>query len=646
MAQINDWNSLSLSPAEFDNLRANPNSRQNLERFLPWLFEGDRFKPVFPTPSESPTAPQTGATQPLAPQGGVTPPLPIRPADGSPVRSQPVLPEVTAPGMVTPQTQVQQPTAPSVQGAPVRLPGQEGAMTLPDSMPLGQPDLDKPPLPMENPIFDKLKRGSKGARVENLQRNLVDLGYDVGAIDGIFGGGVERALQQFQRDQGMKDSGVYDRADAEAMAAAPEALGREQDPRGEANEFTRGLEGGGSGDYSELYADKGWGYRQSQIVDHSHYNREPTAGGNSSKAGDASPEVQQEMIDLIIREGRAAGMSDEQIAYTLAIARHESGFNPDAAAGTTSAHGLGQFVDATGKAYGLTDEKRWDPQAQAKALVDHTLYNYKLADNRGYDEDYVYAFHHDGPSLKYGGLDISKKHIRPMVDKFLEQVTAGQGGPKFIAGVDQNPEAAPAPSMSTEELPATESTFEPDFDASVLSEGQVASSQKNLNVQPLPKPKQLGMIGGVRDGTRVWQSFGGSGMAHSSDYRDYSQLYREYTTTKKKGYVEVGKTEDGQTVYAAPDYLKDKDGNYVKVSKDDAIRIAGEMNALMPTRDWVKSAYSKATRVPMPTQPIYKTPGSEGDSALYTRKINEAFKKKGIKPGAFVVHGKEFFVSR
>jgi hypothetical protein len=152
------------------------------------------------------------------------------------------------------------------------------------------------------------------------------------------------------------------------------------------------------------------------------------------------------------------------------------------------------------------------------------------------------------------------------------------------------------------------------------------------------------MIGGVRDNSRVWQSFNASGMAHSTDYKDYSQLFREYTTKKKNGYVEVGKTKDGKPVYAAPDNYKDKSGNYVMVSKDDAIRMAKEMGSIMPQREWVKNMYGQATRVRMATQPIYKTGGS-GDSLEYTTKINAALKKKGYKQG-LVVHGKEFFVSK
>jgi putative chitinase len=140
--------------------------------------------------------------------------------------------------------------------------------------------------------------------------------------------------------------------------------------------------------------------------------------------GDASTDVQTEAIQAIIREGRNAGMSNEDIALTLAIAKHESGFNPDAAAGTTSAHGLGQFVNKTGEAYGITDENRWDINTQARALVEHTTDNIRLAERKGQGREYVYAYHHDGPSLKYGGLGISSESVMPNVQKFLNLVTS------------------------------------------------------------------------------------------------------------------------------------------------------------------------------------------------------------------------------
>ena len=58
----------------------------------------------------------------------------------------------------------------------------------------------------------------------------------------------------------------------------------------------------------------------------------------------ATPEVQLANIHALIRAAEAKNLSIHDTAYILAIARIESGFNHDAAAGTTSASGLGQFM--------------------------------------------------------------------------------------------------------------------------------------------------------------------------------------------------------------------------------------------------------------------------------------------------------------
>jgi hypothetical protein len=175
----------------------------------------------------------------------------------------------------------------------------------------------------------------------------------------------------------------------------------------------------------ELYSPVGGAYRDDQIVSYSYY-REPVQQdglrGRSRKAGDAPQDVQRAAMEAIIQQGKAAGLSNEDIALTLAIARHESGFNPDAAAGTTSAHGLGQFVNRTGEAYGLTDENRWDLNEQARALVEHTRDNIRLAERNGQGREYVYAYHHDGPSLAYGGLQIGRQNVMPRVADYLELV--------------------------------------------------------------------------------------------------------------------------------------------------------------------------------------------------------------------------------
>jgi hypothetical protein len=186
--------------------------------------------------------------------------------------------------------------------------------------------------------------------------------------------------------------------------------------------------------YAVMYAPRGPEYRNDQIRPYSHYrvpidNTPGRLAGNSRRHGDASHETQRAVIDLLVQAARDGGLSKSDLAMVLAIARVESGFNPDAAAGTTSASGLGQFVDTTARAYGITtDAQRFDARDGAVALVKHYLENKRLSQNAHYSgrEMYtmIYAYHHDGPSLAYGGRAISEAEVMPKYDLFMNNICA------------------------------------------------------------------------------------------------------------------------------------------------------------------------------------------------------------------------------
>lgn len=204
----------------------------------------------------------------------------------------------------------------------------------------------------------------------------------------------------------------------------------------------------------DLYATKGPAYKDSKVVSYSYYKKpivDRFEKGNSRRGGDAPKEVQKAAIEAIITQGVRAGLSKDEIALTLAIAKHESGFNPDAAAGTTSAHGLGQFVNKTGKAYGLNDNNRWSHIAQARALVKHTRDNIALAKRRGKGTEYVYKYHHDGPTNDYGGLATSKNKVMPLVTSFS----------KLLDGLDIPDKPAPKPKPVVEKELAPETSLRP-----------------------------------------------------------------------------------------------------------------------------------------------------------------------------------------
>lgn len=295
------------------------------------------------------------------------------------------------------------------------------------------------------------KQGDTGDAVFQVQQALADRNItSVGEVDGAFGNNTSLGIQEFQGQVGLPRTGILDQATYTQLVQTPPVFDEEGKvqvtpiERPDFSAFGEVIAAEGAAPVqqetpatnfdlsedsvdSEVYASRGSAYRPDQIKSYSYYNV-PLQGegprGESRIHGDASRVVQTEAMEAIINEGRRAGMSDEDIALTLAIAKHESGFNPDASAGTTSAHGLGQFVNKTGEAYGLTDENRWDLNTQARALVEHTQDNIRRAERNGQGRDYVYAYHHDGPSLQYGGLGIGRESVTPNVSKFLEIVSS------------------------------------------------------------------------------------------------------------------------------------------------------------------------------------------------------------------------------
>ncbi len=68
----------------------------------------------------------------------------------------------------------------------------------------------------------------------------------------------------------------------------------------------------------------------------------------SPVVGSAPRIVQAIVCELLLVECRKLNLSDAQISHILAICRIESGFTPDARAGTSSAQRLFQFIDETG----------------------------------------------------------------------------------------------------------------------------------------------------------------------------------------------------------------------------------------------------------------------------------------------------------
>lgn len=78
----------------------------------------------------------------------------------------------------------------------------------------------RPATPPVKPQQSVLKRGSKGAFVVELQRNLAALGYAVGAADGIYGEKTEAAVKAFQKARGLAVDGWAGPRTLEAIGKA------------------------------------------------------------------------------------------------------------------------------------------------------------------------------------------------------------------------------------------------------------------------------------------------------------------------------------------------------------------------------------------------------------------------------------------
>ena len=70
------------------------------------------------------------------------------------------------------------------------------------------------------------EKGDKGEEIKRIQETLVELGYDIGehGVDGSFGGATRRAVEAFQKANGLEQTGAIDKKTLDAMNKADEAV--------------------------------------------------------------------------------------------------------------------------------------------------------------------------------------------------------------------------------------------------------------------------------------------------------------------------------------------------------------------------------------------------------------------------------------
>lgn len=171
--------------------------------------------------------------------------------------------------------------------------------------------------------------------------------------------------------------------------------------------------------YEYLNAKKGKAYFDDQIKPFSLISLYPDIDtsrnlrGNSRTIGDADKDVQDAIIDMIITIAVRYGLNYKEISYILLTTKVESGFNPDAAAGTTSAAGLAQgtvgFIedaltqseDILGFQLDLRNEEVFDAEKGCYAVVYSFILNKsKVMESYTSDQseywEWLYLLHHDG----------------------------------------------------------------------------------------------------------------------------------------------------------------------------------------------------------------------------------------------------------
>ncbi|MDE2400039.1 MAG: LysM peptidoglycan-binding domain-containing protein [Burkholderiales bacterium] len=180
--------------------------------------------------------------------------------------------------------------------------------------------------------------------------------------------------------------------------------------------------------YELLRTQKGRAYSEKQIENHSWLKLNPEVekqpneiAGQSRVWGDITTGDQALVIDLIIEIGTRYKLTYREIASLLLMVRVESGFNPDAAAGTTSAAGLAQYTKAT-----VTEARKphlskhflgFELDLSGKNVFDAergtygALLSYFICKQRAAKyfpdaiEANIYLFHHEGWYLNPTGKD-------------------------------------------------------------------------------------------------------------------------------------------------------------------------------------------------------------------------------------------------
>lgn len=148
--------------------------------------------------------------------------------------------------------------------------------------------------------------------------------------------------------------------------------------------------------------------------------------GYGPEAGQASSAVRETIVTGLLNASQA--MTKEDRAIFLAIADHESGFNPSAKNPHSSAHGIFQIIDKTWNGLGRDSNERNNAELQIAAGV--RLFNENLRYLRIEGKSALhgearaielYRLHHDGQTNKdRGGVGIARQYVIPKFNLYVK----------------------------------------------------------------------------------------------------------------------------------------------------------------------------------------------------------------------------------
>lgn len=368
--------------------------------------------------------------------------------------------------------------------------------------------------------------------------------------------------------------------------------------------------------YEILRAQKGAAYSEDKIEEWSFLHTKPdidkpsgALAGNSRIHGDATPVVQDHVIDLLVEIGARFKLAYRDIAHLLLMCKIESGFNPDAAAGTTSAAGLGQYTKATveeaakpniskdrlGFILDLSGDLVFDAERGAYGVV----LSYMIAKEkaiRKFGKDYekkLYLFHHEGWYFQATPENMGKNRTLKVIDIINSEIIPN------LATIEQLLSQRTHVSfklITKDDKPYADQPYVAIYPSSAAASKLPRSVQADIN-------KKAAVVFGRTDGQGKTSSVATHGLAEvifvilNKDYKEFldvnnSQVNNAHTVKKNETLARIAK-DSGVSVDELKKINNISDPNKIQVGQKICLHM-GEYLWRRPPMDLIAS-YLKDT---------------------------------------------------